>query len=405
MEIKIGRRQFISALGGAAAWPLTGPAQQPVFAGAGSLVGIASGGTAGSYPFPDALNTGVPAGTALRIYTGPSTITTNGADLSGYIFTSTLTIAANNVTIENSKFDVSGTCIQIENADLQTNQYTGTLIKNCEMAGETNGVVVGNNLAIQGANLTVLNCNIHGYAKDINCEGSNITVEGSYLWNESAGGTGAHLENIICDGVGSNFNFSNNTLVNTQDNTTTIFNATDFGSSSNVTINGNLLYGGASYTLYVGALNNVSVTNNVMARIGNYGYLTYSTPTNFTWANNTDFFTGQVILLSNRLSPNPNIVIASFTPSNSFRGDDPTFAQNIATAASITLKGCTLAGNSVSIYDGATLLGTTTANARTGVWTFHAPQTGMLAPGLHSFTAKDTTANKTSAVFNVTIPS
>ena len=275
--------------------------------------------------FPNALNTGVPAGTALKIYTGPSTITTNGADLSGYIFTSTLTIAANNVTIENSKFDVSGTCIQIENADLQTNQYTGTLIKNCEMAGETNGVVVGNNEAIQGANLTVLNCNIHGYAKDINCEGSNITVEGSYLWNESAGGTGAHLENIICDGVGSNFNFSNNTIVNTQDNTTTIFNATDFGSSSNVTINGNLLYGGASYTLYVGALNNVSVTNNVMAAINNYGYLTYSTPTNFTWANNTDLFTGQVISLGNKLSPNPNIVIASFTPTNSFTGEFPTF--------------------------------------------------------------------------------
>ena len=407
MEIEIGRRQFISVLGGAVAWPPTAHALQLMFAGAGSLVGIASGRTAGSiYSFPNALNTGVPAGTTLTPYTGPSTITTNGAVLSGYIFTSGITIAANNVTIENCLFDVSDTCIQV--ADPQ-GTYTGTLIQNCEMAGETpsgaGNPVIGNNQAIQGSNFTVLYCNIHGYAKDINCEGSNITVEHSYLWNESNGGTGAHLENIINDGVGSNFNFSYNTLVNTQSDTTTIFNATDFGSNSNVTINGNLLYGGASYTLYVGALNNVSVTNNVIAAIGNYGYLTYSTPSNFTWGNNVDFFTGQLISTNNKLSPNPNIVIASFTPSNSFQGDNLTFAQNIAIATIITLKGCTLPGDSVNVYDGTTLLGTTTANPRTGVWTFHAPQSGTLAPGLHSFTAKDTSVNKTSAACNVTIPS
>ena len=38
--------------------------------------------------FPNATNTGVPAGTALKVYTGPSTITTDGTVLSGYIFTS-----------------------------------------------------------------------------------------------------------------------------------------------------------------------------------------------------------------------------------------------------------------------------------------------------------------------------
>ena len=47
---------------------------------------------------------GVPAGTALKVYTGPSTITTDGTVLSGYIFTSPLTIMANNVTIENCLF-------------------------------------------------------------------------------------------------------------------------------------------------------------------------------------------------------------------------------------------------------------------------------------------------------------
>jgi hypothetical protein len=80
--------------------------------------------------------------------------------------------------------------------------------------------------------------------------------------------------------------------------------------------------------------------------------------------------------------------------------DSPTFAQYLATSNVITLRGCTNRGNSVSLYDGARFLGTTTANSGTGIWTF---TTGTLSAGVHTFIAKDARANKASAAFDVTV--
>jgi hypothetical protein len=484
MASGIGRRQFISALGARAAWPLAAGAQRLVFAGAGSLVAITSGGTAGSiYPFPNAVNTGVPPGTTLTPFAGSSRITTNGAVLSGYIFTNTLTIAANNVAIENCYFPINGTCIQVNNlsvtatfdgTDVMTvivgsgiipgmafdsitnnipfnttvvNQltgrpggvgtytlsnpvpaqtatsiapfFTGTLITHCECNDTASS---NSDQAIQGGYFTATYNNMHGYCKDFNCHGSGVIIEHNYLWNESGGG---HAENINCNGAGQVFNFSNNTVVNNAGQTTTIFVSDNFGPVNNVTINGNLLVGGGSFTLYAGTtpsgyphppITNIFVTNNVMGSAtiaGGYGYQYGGGNPSTQFSNNVDMFTGQIIDPRHYMGtmnfvkylPNPNIVIASFTPTNSFTLDSSTFGQNIATSNIITLKGCTLAGDSVSIYDGATALGTTMANWRTGVWTFQAPQTGTLAPGLHTFTAKDTTANTTSEVFSVRIPS
>ena len=171
-------------------------------------------------------------------------------------------------------------------------------IKNCEMAGEPNGVVVGNNEAIQGANLTVLNCNIHGYAKDINCEGSNITLKVLISGMKAL----AELAPILrTSSATASDRISISATIRSsipQDNTTTIFNATDFGSSSNVNHKWQSpLRRRRAIPCYVGAFEQcLGDKQRDGGHQGNYGYLTDGTPTTFTWANNTDLFTGRSFL-------------------------------------------------------------------------------------------------------------
>ena len=78
--------------------------------------------------------------------------------------------------------------------------------------------------------------------------------------------------------------------------------------------------------------------------------------------------------------------IASIAPDTGIIGD------GITSASILTLAGAATANSTVNVYDGATLLGTTAADA-TGAWNF---TTGTLATGSHSFTATDTVSGMTS---------
>ena len=88
--------------------------------------------------------------------------------------------------------------------------------------------------------------------------------------------------------------------------------------------------------------------------------------------------------------------ITSFSPDTGVVGD------GITDPAILTLTGNAVANSTVNVYDGTTLLGTTTANA-SGGWSF---TTVPLPDGMHSFTATDTMAGVTSAAsaaMNVTV--
>jgi len=73
-------------------------------------------------------------------------------------------------------------------------------------------------------------------------------------------------------------------------------------------------------------------------------------------------------------------VIASFSTDSGVAGD------HITNDNTLTLTGSALASSTVSIYDGATLLGTTSANA-SGAWSY---TSRALTDGGHSFTATAT---------------
>ena len=80
-------------------------------------------------------------------------------------------------------------------------------------------------------------------------------------------------------------------------------------------------------------------------------------------------------------------VITSFSPDTGVVGD------GITDPAILTLTGTAVANSTVNVYDGATLLGTATANG-SGAWSF---TTAPLPDGVHSLTATDTVSGITSA--------
>ena len=80
--------------------------------------------------------------------------------------------------------------------------------------------------------------------------------------------------------------------------------------------------------------------------------------------------------------------IASFSPDTGAVGD------GITNARILTLAGIAFANTTVTIYDGATLLGTANTDG-TGAWSFTA---GTLSDGTHSFTATDTISGITSPI-------
>ena len=80
-------------------------------------------------------------------------------------------------------------------------------------------------------------------------------------------------------------------------------------------------------------------------------------------------------------------VITSFSTDSGVVGD------NITNDNTLALAGTAVANSTVNVYDGATLLGTATANS-SGAWSF---ATAALANGTHSFTATDTVSGTTSA--------
>ncbi len=93
----------------------------------------------------------------------------------------------------------------------------------------------------------------------------------------------------------------------------------------------------------------------------------------------------------------PSPVIASFSPDSGVVGDGITNAQIL------TLTGSADANSTLTLFDGTTQIGTTTANS-SGAWTF---TTGVLANGTHTFTATDADTpgvnSQPSSALNVTV--
>jgi hypothetical protein len=189
--------------------------------------------------YPDATNTGVPAGTQLTA-SGSRTLSTNGQVLDGVDLTGTVTIAADNVTIQNSRLHLakggSGTAVVKLNSG--ADNFT---IKDSEVYGGS-----GPNDAIESAvwNLsnntgaTAIRSYFHACSE---CWHGSGTFRDTYILVD-AGYPGSHDEDIyVCNGV---LDIDHSTMFNYNDQTSTVFGDTYCGGSNDITITNSLLAGG-----------------------------------------------------------------------------------------------------------------------------------------------------------------
>jgi hypothetical protein len=194
--------------------------------------------------YPDATNTGVPAGTTLTP-SGSITASTNGQVIEGKDITGTVVIAADNVTIRDSRiFTKSTGSTAVININNGADNFT---LEDSEVGGNgstTNAPesAVWNHYNNPGAKM--IRSYIHGSPD--NWEGRVDMVKDSYMVVDAAL-PGSHDENIYvwCTTV----NVDHSTLINRHEQTATVFGDTLGCEGNSYTVTNSLLAGGG-FTLY-----------------------------------------------------------------------------------------------------------------------------------------------------------
>ncbi|WP_372595632.1 right-handed parallel beta-helix repeat-containing protein [Actinotalea sp.] len=227
--------------------------------------------------FPDATNTGVPAGVALAPYTGPARITTPTV-IDGKDITVPLVIArsAGTVTIRNSR----SRCEAYWN--ILNDEGATLVLEDVELDGMGNPA---NDCAVAGYNKTIRRCNIHGTIDGLKI-GSNDIVEDTYIHDLTVT---ADSHNDGMQSLGSDdVLIRHNTVIMRDGATSAILLSTGSADSmKRIRIEDNLLGGGA-FTVYGGyeagrdvlsRVSDVSITGNritttVFPRGGAYGPFT-----------------------------------------------------------------------------------------------------------------------------------
>jgi hypothetical protein len=213
--------------------------------------------TAPSTPqgFPDANNTGIPSGTNLTAYTGPSNITTANTVIEGRTM-GCVQISAQNVTIRNSSISCNGGNYYAVNVGSSGSVTVEDSNIDCR---STNSNGAGRmNITLRRVEIT-------------NCENGlsvahDVTVENSLI-HELYHGGGAHADGMQFEGGASNVTIRHNTIyANTGSQVGTSAFIADLSGHRNWMIENNLFTGG-SFTVYcvLGKGDNWVIRNNAFS--------------------------------------------------------------------------------------------------------------------------------------------
>ena len=234
--------------------------------------------------FPDALNSGVPAGTVLT-RSGGLTINAAGTVIDGRDISGPVVVNAPNVTIRNSR-------IRTTSFWAIDNNSTGLLIQDTEIDG-----LNGFGTCFGSSDATVRRANIHGCENGFNVRPGNLTVEDSYIHDLTTGGS-AHTDGAQFGQGAHDIVFRHNTIIAGQGGGSTsaiIMWDGDNPQNTRVRVENNRLIGtGAAWTMYTPRqpASDIYINNNRWEP-GIFGYWNGLRPTEFN--GNVDDSSGQPI--------------------------------------------------------------------------------------------------------------
>jgi hypothetical protein len=202
--------------------------------------------------WPDASNTGVPAGKSLNP-SGGFTVTQAGAVVDGLDIDGCLVIRANNVTVQNTRVRQNGACwggaidVGYDNR--------GIVVRDVEIDGKqqnSRGQLIGN------SGYTCIRCNLHDGGQGFHMN-NDVTIIDSYVHNLYNSET-AHNDGAISNGGAHMVLRHNNITCEVQNSplpgggcTGALVLLGDFAPIQDVLAENNLFNGGA-YALYAGSL-------------------------------------------------------------------------------------------------------------------------------------------------------
>lgn len=210
--------------------------------------------------YPDASNTGVPAGTSLTVHNGDFTTSSNGQIINAMEIRGTLIVNHSNVVVTNTLIINSNNDwlwgVQCEG------ESTSVTLTDCTIDGQVN---VGT--CIEDRNYTLIRCDIKGAENGLDAN-HDVTMQDCFIHDLFNGGADPHADGVQINNGGFNMTFTHNTILSKgadgSDTTSCIISPQASTNPHDWLIEDNVFAGGA-FSLYGpqnGTGTNVVIRNN-----------------------------------------------------------------------------------------------------------------------------------------------